>query len=84
MTAVRTHFTWSIEHPRGVCPFCGEKTVLVIASKLWEVDEESARETVGDDEYEQLQDGLTIDDEIVGHFCNTCDRLTSLSLNTSP
>ena len=49
---VRTHFSWSIEHPGGQCPFCGGKTVLIVAPGLWDADEESAIETVGQERYE--------------------------------
>lgn len=80
---VRTHFTWSIEHPRGECPFCGDKTVLIIAPGLWDVDEESTIETVGEDRYDnELIDGVTVHEELTGHYCPKCDKLVSLSLNT--
>jgi ribosomal protein L37AE/L43A len=81
---VRTHFTWSIEHPTGECPFCGDKTVLVVASGLWEADEETAVEAVGRDRYDdEFTDGVTVHDELLGHYCGTCERLVSLSLNTA-
>jgi len=81
---VRTHFTWSIEHPTGECPFCGDKTVLVVAPGLWEADQESSVEQVGEERYEkEFSDGVMVHDEITGHFCGTCERLVSLSLNTA-
>ena len=55
---VRTHFTWTIEHPRGQCPFCGDKTVLLFAPGMWDADEELAIEAVGEDRYEkEFRDG---------------------------
>ena len=81
---VRTHLTWSIEHPTGECPFCGDKTVLVIASSLWTADEEAAIEAVGHERYEnELRDGVSVEDELTGHFCQSCSKLVSLSLNTT-
>lgn len=81
--AVRTHFTWSIEHPRGECPFCGDKTVLLIAPGLWDADEESTIEAVGEDRYDnEFIDGVMVYDELIGHYCVKCQKLVSLSLNT--
>jgi len=81
---VRTHFTWSIEHPTGECPFCGDKTVLVVAPGLWDADGEAAIEAVGEKRYEsEFRDGITVEDELTGHFCGSCQKLVSLSLNTT-
>ena len=76
---VRSHFTWSIEHPIGECPFCGEKTVLLVAPGLWDAVGEAAIEAIGK-EY----DGVQIHEELTGHYCVTCEKLTSVSLNTMP
>jgi hypothetical protein len=82
---VRTHFTWSIEHPTGECPFCGGKTVLVVASSFWEPDYEATVEAVGQERYDnEFRDGVTVNDELSGHFCSECSKLVSLSLNTTP
>lgn len=82
---VRTHCTWTIEHPRGECPFCGDKTVLIVAPGFWHADEEAAIEAVGEDRYEkEFRDGVVVNDELSGHFCGTCGKLVSLSLNTGP
>lgn len=82
---VRTHFSWSIEHPGGQCPFCGGKTVLIVAPVLWDADEESAIETVGRERYEnEFRDGLMVHDELTGYYCGICEKLVSLSLNTGP
>lgn len=69
-----THFEWSEETPDGVCP-CGVKTIMVIASSLWNIDDE---ELVDED---TKYDGITIDAEVTGHYCRACDRLVSLSFN---
>lgn len=80
---VRTHFTWSIEHPRGECPFCGDKTVLLVAPGLWDAVEDS--EGMTEERYqEEFYDGVTIHDELTGHYCGKCEKLVSLSLNTLP
>ena len=79
----RTHLTWSIEHPRGECPFCGDKTVLLIAPGLWDAHEEAAIEKVGEERFQaEFSDGLMVHDEISGHYCGTCEKLVSLSMNT--
>jgi hypothetical protein len=83
---VRSHITWSIEHPIGECPFCGDKTVLLVAPGLWDADEEAAIEAIGEDRYEEgyKYDGVMIHEELTGHYCGTCEKLTSMSLNTMP
>lgn len=80
---MKTHLTWSIESPVGQCPYCGDKTVLVVCGGLWEADKESTVETVGEERYEDwFSDGLQVEEEVTGHYCGKCARLTSLSLNT--
>lgn len=78
-----THFTWSVERDSAKCPFCNDATVLVCAGAEWGVDEESAIEVFGEGEYEDsLQYGVSISEEITGHYCKACCKLVSLSLNT--
>lgn len=79
------HITWSIEKGDGLCPVCGEKTVLVIAGNTWDVDsepygDEDDKNVVGD----RFIDGVEVGDdaEVTGHWCPTCNKLCSLSLNT--
>jgi ribosomal protein S27AE len=83
---VRTHFTWSVEHPRGECPFCGDKTMLLVAPGFWDADEEAAIEAIGEQRFEEeyKYDGVAIHDELTGHYCGKCEKLVSLSLNTLP
>ena len=82
---LRTHFTWSIECPRGECPVCGGKTVLVSKGSGWDADEEHVEEVFGEGVFDkEFIDGVSVDDEISAHFCRECRRLTSLSLNWSP
>lgn len=64
---METHFTWSIENS-GCCPKCGKETTLIVAPSCWYVH-------LGDGEVE-------VDDEKTAHYCNTCQSLTSLSVNT--
>jgi len=57
--------------------------VLVICGSLWEADETSAVEQLGEDlANDLLFDGIVVEDEITGQYCVECERLTSLSLNT--
>lgn len=69
---MRTHFTWSIEVGREKCPTCDRKTILVIAPTYWRADQEDCPE----------EDDIEVHDEVTGHYCESCERLVSLSLNT--
>lgn len=81
---MKTHFTWSIEKDDHHCPNCGANTILVVASREWSVDEETARLLLGDEKLAEslALEGVGIDAEVTGHFCHECDTLCSLSLNT--
>lgn len=72
--STRTHFTWSIEQD-GKCP-CGEKTALVIVGSEWQIDSE--------DPLYRERDYASVEDEVSGHWCPECQRLVSLSFNSSP
>lgn len=82
--ADKTHLTWSREADNGKCPECGKPTVLIVADS-WHVDEESAVAAGhSDDEAEDLAfEFLEVRGEITGHYCLNCERLCSLSLNTT-
>jgi hypothetical protein len=73
----RLHLTWTNELPRGICPHCNEKTTLILASGLWNADEESCKEQG----IEYPEDGVMVHEEVSGHYCRNCDVLTSLSIN---
>lgn len=67
---MKTHLTWSIEQA-GKCPTCGGEPLLVCPSSSWtelETGEEEVIDVSGN--------------EVSGHFCTTCNKLISLSLNT--
>lgn len=82
---LRHHFTWSIESPRGKCPVCGDTTVVVMSGGLWFPAADAAIEQVGLERYEaEFSEPVSVFDEVVGNFCGTCQRLTSLSFNSSP
>jgi len=49
--------------------------VLIIAPPMWDVDDEA-------DDYDDY--GVEVHDEITGHYCVKCERLTALHLNTTP
>ena len=62
-----THVTWSRE-ASDRCPDCGTEPVLIVADAEWNVD--GVREYVCPRE------------EVTAHYCLTCGKITSLSLNT--
>jgi RNA polymerase subunit RPABC4/transcription elongation factor Spt4 len=73
--ATRTHLTWSLENADNTCPFCGSTEILlVVAPADWEIDEEGRKLAA--------VDSLDIEAEVTAHVCNSCRRITSLSLNT--
>lgn len=79
----RTHLTWSTEVERGRCPTCEGCTILIVSDAEWKADEESVNVAIGEEAYhDSLCDGVNLSEEISGHYCVTCDKLTSLSLNT--
>ena len=67
------HLTWSDEKENDVCE-CGEKTILVSFGSP-SIDTEDPR-------CDELGEWLEIPEELTGHFCLKCNKLTSLSLNT--
>lgn len=69
---MRTHFTWCLEQCDQCCPTCKSKTVLVSPGLYWHVDYEADPE----------ENEVELREEITGHFCLKCLKLTSLSLNT--
>ena len=77
----KTHLTWSVEKPCGQCPTCESETILVVAfgeMKIAEGDEGTPQ----NETYEEMGGTLSVEEEISGHYCMTCCKLTSLSLNT--
>ncbi len=69
---MKTHITWNIETKPGKCPDCETETLLALPSRDWRID----------DPPEDEESDITVDEEVSGHFCPKCRRLTSLSLNT--
>lgn len=64
----KTYLHWSREREPYRCPICNDTTVLLIVPNIWhDVD-------FSDQEYE-------IAEEITGHYCQTCRRLISLTIN---
>lgn len=78
MKIKRTHLTWSAENNEK-CPSCRCLTVLVTPMASWNIHEDGYREQGGKAE---LPDYAEVGEEISGHWCPKCQRLTSLSLNT--
>ncbi len=74
-----THLTWSTEMKSGICPICGERTLLVIADSNWKVDEEAYEDGVRVEHETGYEE---ISDEVTGHWCPECNQLRALSLNT--
>jgi len=73
MAGMTTHVTWSIESHDGKCLYCGGDTVLICSPQHWSAYE---------DEEQAFPDGIELREEITGHYCDKCGKLTSLSLNT--
>lgn len=68
-----THLTWSIENG-GKCPTCAAKTILVVAFGQMKIANEK-------DQRRLDREIVEVGEEISGHFCATCETLTSLSFN---
>lgn len=60
------------------CGKCNTKLMLVATSGYWDVDEEAFKSGVP--KPEKCPDEVFVG-EISGHFCTTCEELTSLSYN---
>lgn len=62
----------------GNCLVCGNPTILAVAFEEWSVPEQQ-------DEKAQEETGGTVGvhDEISGHYCRECGKLTALFLNRS-
>lgn len=71
----RTHITWSVEKTVGRCPTCDNPTMLITPCVSWNVDQD-------EDVPRDLPDEVEVYDEVSAHYCERCDRITSLSLNT--
>ena len=70
----KTHFHWSIE-PQDLCPFCEGSTVLIVAPVCWSIDTEDISDD--DEEYH-----VEVNEEVTGHYCKKCRKLTAMALNT--
>lgn len=60
------------------CGKCNTKLMLVTSSDSWAVCSEPFKS--GEEKPEDCPDEVSIG-EVVGHFCTTCEALTSLSYN---
>lgn len=80
MNIERTHMTWSIEQSPGRCPICGSETILILPSIHW-IPAEGDAGTAQQEAYNRDQE-IEVPEEISGHWCEKCDMLCSLSLNT--
>lgn len=61
-----------------LCDTCGEKTMLICAGSCWSVDLEPLK---AGEEVEGAPDSVEISEEVTGHYCSHCGRMTSLSFN---
>jgi hypothetical protein len=80
---MKTHLTLTLNEGPGeagysICDTCGSRTLLVYPTSYWNVDSEPYKS--GEPDVEDPAD-VEIDAEVSGHFCPTCRRLTSLSVN---
>ena len=60
------------------CGECGTKLILVVAFSDWAVDSEPFKD--GEERPEDYPKEVFVG-EVSGHFCRTCEQLTSLSYN---
>lgn len=60
------------------CDRCGGKTMLIIAPSFWSVASEPFK---SGESAKKVFDDVVIPDEITAHYCDNCDRITSLSFN---
>lgn len=78
----KTHITWTFgeigDGKYNVCCRCNSKTMLVIAPAIWDIDSEPFAE--GEKNHNDAGI-IDVDEEISGHYCPECRRLTSLSFN---
>jgi hypothetical protein len=67
------HITIQVRESAGLCELCGTPTVLV-KPEFWKIDSDDC----ADDD-----DGVReIADELTAHYCEICDKITSISLNS--
>lgn len=69
------HLNATFGETGGKCNECSETTVLVTALDCWNLH------NVTDDTNEEGDGDVTVCDEISGHFCRNCNRLTALFFN---
>jgi len=60
------------------CGKCETKLMVVISQEVWDVDDEAFKS--GEEKPEECLDEVFVG-EVTGHFCQTCNQLTSLSYN---
>lgn len=84
------HANFEFGESNGRCNHCDSRTVLVSFYGDVSVDsepfgpgeqaEDSAEAKIGI----EIPEVLEVDDELTGHYCLKCERLTTLCLNTPP
>lgn len=60
------------------CGKCNTKLKLVISESEWAVDDEAFKNS--EEKTDDCSNEVFVG-EVTGHFCSTCDALTSLSYN---
>lgn len=75
--------TFNEHHCDGynMCDTCGGKVMLVSAPSEWSVDQEAFKSGENTSEAEDVPEDVFINAEVTGHYCQTCDALTSFSFN---
>lgn len=61
------------------CLACGAKTILVSAPMSWSVDGEPYK---ADEQIELDFEDVELSEEVTGHWCEQCNKLTSLAFNS--
>lgn len=73
----RFHQNTEFGETNGRCNACGSKTALVVAYPEWSYDSEPFE----DGKQEEMDGEAHVGDEVTGHYCPKCERLTSLAFN---
>jgi Zn finger protein HypA/HybF involved in hydrogenase expression len=65
---------------KSVCNTCNSRTFLIIAGSDWDIDREGFEES-GHNPADASDHCVMVREEITGHFCPQCEKITSLSFN---
>ena len=64
-----------------VCDKCGTKTMLISAPSCWSVDQEAFMSGERTDNNPDVPEYVEVGAEVTGHWCDSCEKLTSVSMH---